>query len=437
MRRVELLLLLSFLLFVQGYLLGNLLPAIMAYALVIYITYIRAGFRPSVLASRHLSESMQEGRRETSRLVVKNAGEADVRITVKEKLPPGFSAETPEFILRRGEDREVRYAVIPARGSYEIRGPMLDVQDMRGLFFRNFEVDSVVRVDVYPSLERIREEAMAEENIRLAEVLKESLFGIQAPEILFLRRFQEGDETRYIDWKATARLGELIVKEFMREDEGEIYIILDAGKEMRKGIKSSKIDYASTLALVLAHALKKHRVGLVVHDDYGVLHKIDPSRSPDRIERMARVLTVPPAVAELLSVKVPDAESHRLSDAGRRFMRNILPLVRGRRGAHSGLSEAAAIPPTGSFLIFITDITSHTGELARLLAELRSRHRVLLVTPNPILFYDESKLTRDKILWLYRRYVERERLIKRLNSIVPTVDVGPSDLAEVLRKVAE
>ncbi len=60
-----------------------------------------------------------------------------------------------------------------------------------------------------------------------------------------LRRFQPGDDTRYIEWKATARLGELIIKDFIREIEGGVYIILDTGREMRKSISLSRMDYCS------------------------------------------------------------------------------------------------------------------------------------------------------------------------------------------------
>jgi hypothetical protein len=39
-------------------------------------------------------------------------------------------------------------------------------------------------------------------------------------------------------------------------------------------------------------------------------------------------------------------------------------------------------------------------------------------------------MERDEILRLYKGYVEREELIRRMNRIVPTIDVGPRDLLE-------
>ena len=55
------------------------------------------------------------------------------------------------------------------------------------------------------------------------------------------------------------------------------------------------------------------------------------------------------------------------------------------------------------------------------------------MTPNPILFYDEARLDREKLIWLYERYKEREEVIKKPNGIVRTFDFGSSDLLETIR----
>jgi len=49
------------------------------------------------------------------------------------------------------------------------------------------------------------------------------------------------------------------------------------------------------------------------------------------------------------------------------------------------------------------------------------------------LFYDEARLDREKLIWLYERYKEREEVIKKLNGIVRTLDLGPSELLETIR----
>jgi uncharacterized protein (DUF58 family) len=201
---------------------------------------------------------------------------------------------------------------------------------------------------------------------------------------------------------------------------------------MRKGIKKAKIDYATTLALQLIYALRNKRVGLIVYDDFGVVEKVDARQN--NLERITRVLKISPIASKLLSAKVT-AVSFRSSKKSFEFLRRILPAVKGRRCFTTGLLEMINYLPSSAFLIFIADITSHTSELMRVLSNLRENHKILLLTPNPILFYDYSKLSKEELLWLYKRYEEREGLVKTFSKIVPTIDLGPSDMLEIIARV--
>jgi uncharacterized protein (DUF58 family) len=431
MKREEILILLIFLLFVQGYLFGNILSALLAFSIVVYLTYVRLEFSPKIEAERRIDSKLREGKRAISKLKIRNLTNKKLKIKIIECLPRGFKAEAPTFTLNEGEEREIEYSIVPVRGVYKIKGPKIRAIDLREIYYADFIVDSEVEVEVYPSLDRIKEDARAEENLRLASTYRRTL-GLETVEIHSLREFQPGDDIKNVDWKATARLGELIVREFLRESEGDIYIILDAGKEMRKGVKNSKIDYATTLTLQLAYTLRRYGVGLIVYDDFGVKCKVEASRSPEQIEKIVRSLKINPVYLDLLGVKLPEV-SFRLSEESRRFLKKILPVIKGRRSFATGLIEAVRSLPSSAFLIFISDITAHTGELIRVLSELRNRHKILLLTPNPILFYDESKLNKETLLWLYRRYLEREELIKKLNRLVPTLDLGPSDLLDIIK----
>ena len=123
----------------------------------------------------------------------------------------------------------------------------------------------------------------------------------------------------------------------------------------------------------------------------------------------------------------------KIKEESRKFIKKILPAIKGRRSYATGLIEAISSLPSTAFLIFISDITANTSELIKILLELRKRYKILLLTPNPILFYDEARLDREKLIWLYERYKEREEVIKKLNGIVRTLDLGPSDLLETIR----
>jgi uncharacterized protein (DUF58 family) len=439
MKREEILLLLVLLLFVQGYLFRNVFPALLASMILLYLIYLRVEFSPGVESEREIDRKrkLKDGERVKTKLRVRNLSNSRLKIEVLENLPAGFKADRTSLFLSGGEEREVEYFITPVRGIFKIKNPGIRAKDLRELYYADFTPgsDSEKEVEVYPNLDKIREESKAGETFKFTEA-SQTLFGLQTLELDSLRAFQPGDEQRHIDWKATTRLGELIVKDFLKETEGDVYIVLDAGKEMRKGIKSSKIDFATTLTLQLAYALRKSRLGLMVYDDYGV-KRVEAARTKgtEQVEKIASSLKIGTIPANLMAIKLPLPEkSLKLKEESRNFIKKILPAIKGRRSSATGLIEAVSSLPSTAFLIFISDITANTSELIKILLELRKGYRILLLTPNPILFYDEARLDRERLIWLYRRYKEREEIIKKLNGIVPTFDLGPSDLLETIKR---
>ena len=51
------------------------------------------------------------------------------------------------------------------------------------------------------------------------------------------REYIPGDDMRYVDWNAFARLDKLYIKEFMEEKEGRVNIYLDTSRSMEFGEK--------------------------------------------------------------------------------------------------------------------------------------------------------------------------------------------------------
>ncbi|MDI6733257.1 MAG: DUF58 domain-containing protein [Planctomycetota bacterium] len=76
------------------------------------------------------------------------------------------------------------------------------------------------------------------------------------------RNYSVGDEPRYIDWNAFARLERLYTKEFAREENIPLYIMLDISNSMlfpalRNKASTTKLAYTMQLALAIGY------VGLV------------------------------------------------------------------------------------------------------------------------------------------------------------------------------
>lgn len=71
-------------------------------------------------------------------------------------------------------------------------------------------------------------------------------------EILSARPYVYGDDSRQVDWNASARTGELHVKQRINDTSVPVRVILDASSSMRFGTAQRKWDIAASAALLMA-----------------------------------------------------------------------------------------------------------------------------------------------------------------------------------------
>ncbi|HKY08997.1 MAG TPA: DUF58 domain-containing protein, partial [Candidatus Binatia bacterium] len=76
------------------------------------------------------------------------------------------------------------------------------------------------------------------------------------------RRYQQGDDLRYVDWNIYRRLERLLLKVFTSEEEMNIYLLVDTSQSMAEG-SPVKLDYARKVAAALGYIGLKNldRVG--------------------------------------------------------------------------------------------------------------------------------------------------------------------------------
>jgi uncharacterized protein (DUF58 family) len=82
------------------------------------------------------------------------------------------------------------------------------------------------------------------------------------------RRYQRGDDLRYVDWNIYRRLDRLLLKVFTAEEEMNIYLLVDTSRSMacsaaETEVESAKIGYAKKVAAALGYIGLKNldRVG--------------------------------------------------------------------------------------------------------------------------------------------------------------------------------
>ncbi len=109
-----------------------------------------------------------------------------------------------------------------------------------------------------------------------------------------LREHQPGDPFRRIAWKASARRGALLVREFEREERDVVWLVLDAAVELWAGpLGRAPLDLAIDEAAAIAtrHLARGDRVGLILITS-GVKTCIPPDQGPSHGQKIAHALTV-------------------------------------------------------------------------------------------------------------------------------------------------
>ncbi len=94
-----------------------------------------------------------------------------------------------------------------------------------------------------------------------------------------IREYVRGDDVRSINWKATARGGDLMVNQYRDERSQQIYSVIDTGRVMKMPFKGLQLlDYAINSSLAISNiALTKHdKAGLLTFGNKGC--KIVPAQ---------------------------------------------------------------------------------------------------------------------------------------------------------------
>jgi uncharacterized protein (DUF58 family) len=179
----------------------------------------------------------------------------------------GVTIEPSEGEVPAGGRLRVTLTIEPKRtGHHALHGLSLEVRGGPGLFevpltFANpFGVEVLARP--YARLSRI---ARGGRSRRDAEVGRPSPLSGESGDIRELRKHQPGDPFRRIAWKASARRGELLVREYEREERDVVFVLVDAAAELGAGHPGeAAFDHAidEAAAVVVRHTLRGDRVGL-------------------------------------------------------------------------------------------------------------------------------------------------------------------------------
>ena len=197
-----------------------------------------------------------------------------------ERLPPSPSAgvldaSAPSGVTLRTDPSHGATAgyriALRRRGDLRLGSVHLRTLGPWGLAWRQTVVEGEDVLRVQPGMEELRKERLP--GLRpalLAPGLRRMRRWGQGSEFESLREYRPGDDPRAVDWKASARRTELLVRNYQVERNQTVVLVIDAGRLMREWIGDrERLDYALAAALLVAERARSYgdRVGLLVFDD--------------------------------------------------------------------------------------------------------------------------------------------------------------------------
>ena len=196
------------------------------------------------------------------------AADGVARIEAYLVLPPTLTvAAGAQPVSRRLLPDEAEEVQLPLRclrwGSHELGDIRLRAHDTLALFAWEERVTRQHRLRVYPRPEALRRliAPLATQAAIGSEVARAKGDGL---EFVDLRPFVPGDRVRSVNWRASARRGDLLVNERHPERNAEVVVFLDTFVDARR-LDASSLDRAvrATATLVSHYLERRDRVGLV------------------------------------------------------------------------------------------------------------------------------------------------------------------------------
>jgi uncharacterized protein (DUF58 family) len=288
--------------------------------------------------------------------------------------------------LRPGTTSSSKFEITSLKsGRFRISGFTLTFTDSRGLFAGEVNYEQADRVEVYPGV-RTRAPITP---LRLygggLEVFRKGPAGVDYAGI---RQYTPGDESHNIEWKATARLRTLVVKEFHPETQAMMQILIDAGRTMhQRSYVGSRFDEALAVAQLLVGSGK--RVGIWVYNENEIVRAIKPANAEDQLlslrelavgdrvqstskESASRVPTHPVQRREILNLLVNDRFEIFL-----RMLKLKLALGHRESGVYKGTIEATRATPDG-LLIILTDLEGDNEALLEVASSRQKRGKTIV-----------------------------------------------------------
>ncbi|MGG7509641.1 DUF58 domain-containing protein [Plantibacter sp. YIM 135249] len=215
-----------------------------------------AGSPRQMALARTLPGRVRLGEPATSVLYLTNRGGRTVRGLVRDGWQPSAGAPRGRsaVTIAPGERRSITLVLTPfRRGERRVEQVTIRSSGPLGLLARQATLDCPGRLRVLPPFTSRKHLPSRIARLRELDGATSVMVRGQGTEFDSLREYVRGDDVRSIDWRATARRGDVMIRTWRPERDRRIVIVTDTGRTSAARIDDEpRIDTAFESALLLS-----------------------------------------------------------------------------------------------------------------------------------------------------------------------------------------
>jgi uncharacterized protein (DUF58 family) len=364
----------------------------------------RSGPEPEL--EREMPERMVKGQPAVIRYRLSRPSGGATIVWILDEMPAvlGGDLRIDEVRVGSGQSVELARETVPARRGIFATGPVMILWRSRSglLRMRATKIDAATIRILPPAAPAHRHTGLTHRSLRDELGLRPRPARGEGREFESLREYVPGDDPRHVDWRASARRGRVIVRQYQTERRHTVVIAVDTGRLMAARVgDSSKLDHALNCATALARASREFadRVGFLAFDS--------------ELRAFVRPRSGPAAIGAIVEAAVRLATTPVEPD----YRVLVQTLARHQRKR--------------ALVVVLTDFVegSASRELAAYLAVLARRHAVLLVAMRDrILGELDERRPEISRAGLYRRLALQDLGVEREEAIAGIARMGAQTL---------
>ncbi|MDB5205040.1 MAG: hypothetical protein JWR72_115 [Flavisolibacter sp.] len=266
---------------------------------IIMLVFIDAGLlyqKKGISANRILPPRLSNGDENKIVIELENNYGYKVSCVIIEELPQQFQerAWKRDIVLEAQSNGEIVYHLKPQeRGEYNFGRINIYTTGPLQIVKRRFISGEEQSVKVYPSYVQMRRYQLLAIANKLSETGSRRMRKLgHSMEFEQIKEYVRGDDYRTINWKATARKGDLMTNNFTDERSQQIYCLINKGRVMKMPFEGmTLLDYAINASLVLSSVAlqKQDKAGLIAFGQ-NIDAFVPADRKPTQINNILEAL---------------------------------------------------------------------------------------------------------------------------------------------------